>query len=72
VLAGDSARAVEEITAEAGAAGLSASQRAGADTCARYLNSKHDYLRYDQALAAGWPIATGGSSREHAVRGPSP
>jgi hypothetical protein len=59
VLAGDSARAAEEITAEAGAAGLSASQRAGADTCARYLNSKHDYLRYDQALAAGWPIATG-------------
>jgi hypothetical protein len=31
----------------------------GADTCARYLAGKHEYLRYDQALAAGWPIATG-------------
>jgi hypothetical protein len=26
---------------------------------ARYLTSKHKFLRYDQALAAGWPIATG-------------
>jgi hypothetical protein len=23
------------------------------------LTSKHEFLRYDQALAAGWPIATG-------------
>jgi hypothetical protein len=40
-------------------AGLTGTQRAGADACVRYLTSKHDYLRYDQALAAGWPIATG-------------
>ena len=33
VLAGDSARAAGEITAEAGAAGLADSQRHGADTC---------------------------------------
>ena len=59
VLAGDSARAAAEITAEADAAGLTAAQRAGADACVRYLTSKHEYLRYDQALAAGWPIATG-------------
>ncbi|MGH3123184.1 MAG: ISKra4 family transposase [Streptosporangiaceae bacterium] len=59
VLAGDSARAAEQITAEAGAAGLDGSQRTGADTCVRYLNGRHEYLRYDQALAAGWPIATG-------------
>ena len=59
VLAGDSARAAAEITAEADAAGLTAAQRAGAGACVRYLTGKDDYLRYDQALAAGWPIATG-------------
>ena len=59
VLAGDSARAGAEITAEADAAGLEGSRRTGAGTCVRYLGNKHDYLRYDQALAAGWPIATG-------------
>jgi hypothetical protein len=59
VLAGDSARVAADITAEADAAGLTAGQRHGADTCVRYLTSKHEFLRYDQALAAGWPIATG-------------
>ena len=59
VLAGDSARAAAEITAEADAASLTAAQRTGADACLRYLTSKDEYLRYDQALAAGWPIATG-------------
>lgn len=59
VLAGDSARASAEITAEADAAGLTAARRAGAASCARYLTGLHDHLRYDQALAAGWPIATG-------------
>jgi len=59
VLAGDSARAAAEITAEADAAVLTAGQRNGADTCVRYLTSKQEFLRYDQALAAGWPIATG-------------
>ena len=59
VLAGDSARAAAEITAETAAAGLTSAQRTGADACIRYLTSKDEYLRYDQALAAGWPIATG-------------
>ena len=59
VLAGGSGRAAAAITAEAAAAGLTGSQRAGADTCVRYLSSKQDLLRYDQALEAGWPIATG-------------
>jgi hypothetical protein len=59
VLAGDSARVAAEITAEADAAGLTAGQRNGADTCVRYLAGKLEFLRYDQALAAGWPIATG-------------
>jgi len=59
VLAGDSARIAAEITAEADAAGLTAAQRTGADACVRYLTGKDEYLRYDQALTAGWPIATG-------------
>jgi hypothetical protein len=59
VLAGDSARVATEITAEADDAGLDAAHRAGADACVRYLTGNHEYLRYDQALAAGWPIATG-------------
>jgi hypothetical protein len=59
VLAGDSTRAAAEITAEADAAGLDANRRTGADACVRYLGNKHECLRYDQALAAGWPIATG-------------
>ena len=59
VLAGDSTRAAQEITAEADAAGLAGSRRTGADACVRYLGNKHGFLRYDQALAAGWPIATG-------------
>ena len=59
VLAGDSARTAQEITAEAGLAGLTQGRRTGADACARYLNARHEYLRYGQALAEGWPIATG-------------
>jgi hypothetical protein len=51
--------AAREITAEAGSAGLPGSRQAGADACVRYLNARHEYLRYDQALEAGWPIATG-------------
>jgi hypothetical protein len=50
---------VAEITAEADAAGLTAAQRAGTGSCVRYLTGLRGYLRYDQALAAGWPIATG-------------
>jgi hypothetical protein len=59
VLAGASARVATEVTAEADAAGLTAGQRNGTDTCVRYLTSKDEFLRYDQALASGWPIATG-------------
>ncbi|MFE3546673.1 ISKra4 family transposase [Nocardia sp. NPDC059177] len=34
-------------------------ERKGADQAATYLTNKAGYLRYDEALAAGWPIATG-------------
>jgi hypothetical protein len=56
---GDSGRASEEITGQAGSVGLSGRRRTGADACVRYLNARHEYLRCDQALAEGWPIATG-------------
>ena len=59
VLASGSERAAQEITAEADAAGLASSRRNGAAACVRYLAGKREYLRYDQALQAGWPIATG-------------
>jgi hypothetical protein len=59
ILAGDSERATAEITAEADAAGLTGTRRAGAEACVRYLTARLDCLRYDQALAEGWPIATG-------------
>jgi hypothetical protein len=29
------------------------------EACVRYLTNNEAYLHYDQALAAGWPIATG-------------
>jgi hypothetical protein len=59
VLTGDSARAAEEITAQADVTGLRGSRRTGVGACVRYLSARHEYLRYDQALSNGWPIATG-------------
>ncbi|HEX5294866.1 MAG TPA: ISKra4 family transposase [Streptosporangiaceae bacterium] len=59
ILSGDSDRAAAAITAEIDAAGLAGSRRHGADTCVRYLGNKREYLRYGQAMEAGWPIATG-------------
>jgi hypothetical protein len=29
------------------------------DKAVTYLTNNHAYMRYDKALAAGWPIATG-------------
>jgi hypothetical protein len=59
VPAGGSDRAAAEITAEADAAGLTGTRRNGAAACVRYLENKRELLRYDQALQAGWPVATG-------------
>lgn len=39
--------------------GLSASQREPIDRCANYLLNLKEHLRYDEYLAAGFPIATG-------------
>jgi hypothetical protein len=59
VLAGRAPAAAESITAQADARGLADDRRTGAEACVRYLTNNKEYLRYDQALASGWPIATG-------------
>ncbi|WP_372412053.1 ISKra4 family transposase [Streptomyces luteireticuli] len=59
ILAGHAARTADEIVAEADRAGLSAARREAVDACHRYLTGHLDQLRYDTALEAGWPIATG-------------
>jgi hypothetical protein len=59
ILAGDPLGAAGDIRAQAGQHNLTADQRAAADRACQYLENKAGYLRYDQALANGWPIATG-------------
>jgi hypothetical protein len=59
LLAGDTRRTIDAINAQATTAGLTTEQRRGIDTCLGYLTAKQEFLHYDQALAAGWPIATG-------------
>jgi hypothetical protein len=59
VLAGRTQQVTGSLTAQAGQRGLTESQRTGVEACVRYLTSNKEYLRYDQALAPGWPIATG-------------
>jgi hypothetical protein len=59
VLAGRARQVTSSLTAQADQHGLTESQQAGVDTCARYLDNNKEYLRYDEALASGWPIATG-------------
>ena len=51
-------RVAAEIPPRPTPPGYTAAERAGADECARYLEQAR-LLDYDQALAAGWPIATG-------------
>jgi hypothetical protein len=70
VLAGQPGITAAAIRRKATHARLSADQRRNADTAAAYLLNKRAYLRYDHALARGWPIATGiieGASR-HLVK----
>jgi hypothetical protein len=59
VLAGRARQVTESLTAQAARHGLTESQRTGVETCVRYLTNNEEYLRYDQALSSGWPIATG-------------
>jgi hypothetical protein len=59
LLQGNASTVAAAITDQATRADLPAARRKNLDRCVDYLTSKADYLRYDQALAAGWPIATG-------------
>jgi hypothetical protein len=59
VLAGRARQVTGSLTAQAAQHGLTESQRAGVEACVRYLQNNMEYLRYDEALASGWPIATG-------------
>ena len=59
VLAGRARQVTESLTAQAAQRGLTESQRTSVDTCVRYLDNNKEHLRYDEALASGWPIATG-------------
>jgi hypothetical protein len=59
LLEGNTAEVIARLDQAARDAGLTETERAGIDTAIGYLQAKAPYLRYDQALAKGWPIATG-------------
>ncbi len=59
VLAGRARQVTEFLTAQAGQPGLAAGQRTSVEARVRYLWNNQEYLRYDEALASGWPIAAG-------------
>jgi hypothetical protein len=59
ILSGRACQAIASIDQQAAQAGLSGGQRRGVDTCIGYLKAKQEFLGYNTALAAGWPIATG-------------
>jgi hypothetical protein len=59
VLRGKSSDVAAGITRSATRRNLAAAKRKAADQCAAYLVKNRALLRYDQALAAGLPIATG-------------
>ncbi|SPT57079.1 ISKra4 family transposase [Actinomadura madurae] len=57
LLAGHTHQVIATLTAQGAA--LPARRRGQIDTCVRYLTGHAAFLRYDQALEKGWPIATG-------------
>lgn len=59
VLQGKSSDVAAGIRRSATRRGLSKRRRKGADACAGYLINNRRHLRYDEALAAGFPLATG-------------
>lgn len=59
VLEGKAGIAAAAISRKATTNRLDAATRKNADVTARYLKKLRPYLRYDTALGAGWPIATG-------------
>jgi len=59
VLQGRSSDVAAGVRRSATLLGLDDKARKGADACADYLINNREYLRYDVALASGFPIATG-------------
>ncbi|MFE0063417.1 ISKra4 family transposase, partial [Streptomyces sp. NPDC059003] len=59
ILNGQAEDTADALQVEADHAELTEELRRGVNTCIRYLRGNADFLHYDQALAAGWPIATG-------------
>lgn len=59
ILEGRSSQVAAGIRRSATLLKLSEEKRAPVDKCADYLLKYRDFLRYDQYLAAGYPIATG-------------
>ncbi|MDQ3257678.1 MAG: ISKra4 family transposase [Acidobacteriota bacterium] len=59
ILCGRSSVVAAGLRRSATLRGLSKQERAPLDRCANYLLKYRDYLRYDEYLAAGLPIATG-------------
>jgi hypothetical protein len=59
LLAGRAAEVAGQIQAQADTEDLDGERHRGAEACIGYLRAKQEFLRYDRALAAGWPIATG-------------
>ena len=59
MLAGHARQAAQAIDVQAEAACVRSDQRSGVDAAIGYLTGNAEFLRYDRALAAGWPIATG-------------
>ncbi|GAA2610185.1 hypothetical protein SMC26_44510 [Actinomadura fulvescens] len=57
LLAGNLTQVIDDMTTRAAA--VPADRRAGLDAAAGYLSRHRAFLRYDQALEKGWPIATG-------------
>jgi hypothetical protein len=59
ILAGRSGVVVAAIRRMTTWRDLMPDKRARVESCVKYLVNKRSYLRYDQALERGWPIATG-------------
>jgi hypothetical protein len=59
VLAGEVDTVIQALQQQATDANLSPAGRHGVDACIRYLTTNKEFLAYDTALEAGWPIATG-------------
>ena len=59
LLQGEAKRVVHGMRVSAGKRKLSKSQREAVEKSARYIEARYDYLRYDEAIEEGLPIATG-------------